>query len=118
MTTYRIKVKYINNPAGPLSGYEVVQSAEPPAYGSWGMGVWGRYRNVSKRPKVIKPEVEASTGQIGTNSISTISRYERRIIFLQRRAIDDRQEIAELRTEIAKLRAGLSLLESEKQEAG
>ena len=53
---WEINVKYPDNPAGPTRGKVIVDQDDPPEYGSWGFGAFGRYWVKSKRPRKIGPK--------------------------------------------------------------
>lgn len=50
---WEVRVRYEGNPAGPLRGKELIIAATPPCEGDQGIGAFGRYRVVSKRPKQV-----------------------------------------------------------------
>jgi hypothetical protein len=51
--TWRVKVRYDGNPAGPHVGTELVVSEQPPEHGTSFLGVWGRATIQSRRPTRI-----------------------------------------------------------------
>ena len=51
MFKWKVKVRYLDNPAGPLNGTDTIQSPTPPKCGDYGRGAFGRYIVVSKRPR-------------------------------------------------------------------
>jgi hypothetical protein len=55
---WEFKVRYTENPAGPLRGTETRTSNTPPSEGEWTSGAFGRCYVTSKRPKRVggKPE--------------------------------------------------------------
>jgi len=53
--TWRVRVRYANNPAGPHQGTELLERATPPRHGDTFPGVWGRATIQSKRPTKIPP---------------------------------------------------------------
>ena len=56
--TWEFKVRYTENPAGPLHGTETRTSDTPPVYREWTRGAFGRCYVTSKRPKRVGGEVE------------------------------------------------------------
>lgn len=53
--TWRVRVTYTNNPAGPRQGTELLEQDTPPQRGDIFPGVWGRATIQSKRPTQIPP---------------------------------------------------------------
>ena len=72
MAKWEVNVVYLNNPAGPHRGTDVIKSPTPPVFGAIGTGPFGRYRIKSKRPtrldgpapRAKKREPEVDTFQL------------------------------------------------------